>query len=296
MVTASHLWFQKGAEMAGRVFSRQEAPFGYFCPLCTRLFEPDEASALSREDVPAKSLGGRAMCLTCRDCNSTAGHRLDIHARRREDNLEFAAGTMPEGRAITTRVKVGDAEVNAWVRSQGGEGASIVIMVSPTHNPPSAGDLMGDELRRLGADATLNLSLVGTRYRANEASTAMLRYAYLTAFSQLGYYYASGRSLDVVRRKISNPASEPHVFGVMQYDSPGTTRHFWIINEPEDLRSIAVQIGREVVFLPREREDSTFYDRFAARRRDGPIFEATFAATELTWPDAPRYILDEQLF
>jgi hypothetical protein len=57
---------------------------GYLCPLCFNVFfEKDLQSNLENfltlEDIPPKSLGGKPRALTCKDCNSTSGHELDVH-------------------------------------------------------------------------------------------------------------------------------------------------------------------------------------------------------------------------
>ena len=57
---------------------------GYLCPLCFNIFfEKDLDSNLKNfltlEDIPPKSLGGKPRALTCKDCNSTSGHELDVH-------------------------------------------------------------------------------------------------------------------------------------------------------------------------------------------------------------------------
>lgn len=52
----------------------------YKCPLCMQSFSDDEVvKNLTEEDVPQASLGGKRIALTCRSCNSTCGHSIDIN-------------------------------------------------------------------------------------------------------------------------------------------------------------------------------------------------------------------------
>jgi hypothetical protein len=60
-----------------------ELPEGewYACPLCQTLFTIDELDTrnLTKEHVPPRSIGGREMVLTCRQCNNSAGATFDAH-------------------------------------------------------------------------------------------------------------------------------------------------------------------------------------------------------------------------
>jgi hypothetical protein len=82
----------------------------YLCPCCMRMYGREALSdgTLTIEDVPPKSVGGRWLVLTCMQCNSTAGTRLDEQARLREEQLDFLAGRVPE-RALAAEIMVGDS-------------------------------------------------------------------------------------------------------------------------------------------------------------------------------------------
>jgi hypothetical protein len=55
----------------------------YICPLCTRAYSIElidhnfDNNHLTLEDLPPKSVGGNPKILTCKECNSKAGHSLD---------------------------------------------------------------------------------------------------------------------------------------------------------------------------------------------------------------------------
>ena len=155
------------------------------------------------------------------------------------------------------------------------------------------GDSLEAELRRLAADNTLliNLELAGARYDPHAASTAMLRYAYLAVFSIFGYSWAWGPACEIIRAKIRGPKADPQTFGVLLLDAAPETRRVWIVREPQELQSISVQIGRELIFLPRERSDRDFYSRFAKLNTDG-TFEAEMRGTEAPWPKKPMHLDD----
>ena len=98
-------WFVEGAAALRRhlaAIGRAEdlPPTGeyYACPCCLRAYGRDAPSdgTLTYEDVPPKSVGGRWLVLTCKQCNNTAGTRLDAQARLREEQLDFLAGRVPD--------------------------------------------------------------------------------------------------------------------------------------------------------------------------------------------------------
>src|ERR1700752_2897682 len=82
-------WFAQGVEALQ--LARPSAPKVYGCPLCLRGFETP--AALTLEDVPPKSIGGRPLILTCGSCNYNSGHMLDANIRSGRDLEEIAAGT-----------------------------------------------------------------------------------------------------------------------------------------------------------------------------------------------------------
>ena len=63
-------------------------PKSYICPLCIRLFtekDLDQAvkNCLTLEDIPPKSLGGKPILLTCKECNNESGTKLDEQLRKK---------------------------------------------------------------------------------------------------------------------------------------------------------------------------------------------------------------------
>jgi hypothetical protein len=85
--------FDRGAAALHTLIPSMQDVYG--CPLCLRGFSSDEVEAdgmLSEEHAPPESLGGEVVCLTCRDCNSSAGSQLDSHMKRRANMIDFLSG------------------------------------------------------------------------------------------------------------------------------------------------------------------------------------------------------------
>ena len=89
-------WFDRGADAFRRamtpMFFRDQVPAEtgslYLCPLCVTtssccLFKREavELLLLTAEHAPPKHAGGRAVALTCAECNHRAGSQLDSHAQ-----------------------------------------------------------------------------------------------------------------------------------------------------------------------------------------------------------------------
>lgn len=133
--------FVEGAAALRRYFTaigRPDAlpPTGeyYACPCCLKAFGREALSdgTLAIEDVPPKSVGGRWLMLTCRQCNSTAGSRLDAQAQLREEQLDFLAGRVPE-RALTAKIIVGESTTRGDIRHVGD---ALMLFVDPRRSDP----------------------------------------------------------------------------------------------------------------------------------------------------------------
>ena len=89
----------------------------YICPICLETFNlnklGDKANdLLTVEDVPPKSLGGNPLLITCRKCNSSCGHNLDVYLlneiRYHDERMDFSKSknTMLSCNGTSIRAKV----------------------------------------------------------------------------------------------------------------------------------------------------------------------------------------------
>lgn len=109
----------------------------YICPICLDQFQEKDiisssANFLTEEDAPPAKLGGKRIVLTCKDCNSTAGHQIDNHLVNRireNDENSFYKGTKQyrniefEGQNITAEI------------TSNGDGTLRVFHKSKNNNP-----------------------------------------------------------------------------------------------------------------------------------------------------------------
>ena len=270
----------------------------YACPCCMGVYgrEAVHDRTLTYEDVPPKSVGGRPLLLTCKRCNHTAGNSLDAHARGREDQHDFLAGRAP-GRALDARFTIGDAAIQGHIRRVGD---AWLLFVDPKRNNPAhladmnktldawaAGDAPGGPM---GFELTRRVNVVRARL-------SWVRAAYLVAFAALGWRYVCRPCLDPLRAQLADP--EAKLLPPLALLDPGASperRQLIVVQEPDELRSLAVMLGQYTVFLPSFMGDPQPFDvlapalaRFSALAPPRP----QYVGKQVPWPTKPMYVLDQ---
>ena len=202
------------------------------CPICLTGFTRDQASSgrtVTLEHVPIKALGGKARCLTCRNCNSEAGRGIDQAAAiRAQDRFGVTVDIL--GKRDTFMLSL--------------DGKALTT--------PFAGFSKQDWRDLEDSESqTFTMSLKIPDAKAVAASS--LKSAYLAMFSLLGrhggYSYVQGGALTPIRQRIMDP---------LKYSAVGE----YVIKAPDDvsLKDIALvseplpcwmlKIADHLVFLP----------------------------------------------
>jgi hypothetical protein len=249
--------------------------------------------------VPPRWAGGRPLLLTCKPCNDRAGSELDGQAAHREAQHDFLANRAPD-RALPAEFTVGDVTTRGDVRRVGD---ALLLSVVPDVNNPR--DLEA-RTRTLDAWAAGEASDGRMGFRLTErvsvvkARLSWVRAAYLAAFAALGYRYASQSLLDPVRAQLADPAADllPPL-GLYDPDAPPDQRRLFLVQQPHELRSLAVVLGRYTVLLP-GLEDLQPVEDLAAALGRVPVLPGSpgrralqWAGKEVPWPAKPVYALDQ---
>lgn len=180
--------FRKGVEAFSRLGLPAELAGLYMCPLCMRGCREVDAGELTLEHVPPRSVGGKRLLLTCRDCNSRAGgpDGVDTHARKQEDFADLLFRSV--ARKIPARLTVGLAAANIEIRS----GQQHIELIQG-EGPPGEAEGMRQVFERMASEPDyrepLHLSLHYSRYKIGWSEVAWLRVGYLAVFAALGYRY-----------------------------------------------------------------------------------------------------------
>jgi hypothetical protein len=281
-------WFERGADALSRtVPGLPERMYG--CPLCLRAAA--SPNAFTFEHVPPESVGGRRLCLTCADCNSAAGARLDHHVKTASELREIAAGerempvqvTLQEhGHRISARMRKTDS---------GFELAGV-----PERSDKRAHKAFFDTLNDIAATGRMDWGFRlqwKVKYRAEAERISWLRTAFLVAFSMLGYRYAYLNTLGPVRRQVREPEKSLLPSFLLRAEGAAPeARVIAFVREPESLRGcIMVQRGPMLTILPGLTDDEGEYTRVLAGLTPDTV-RGRVDGLSADWPREPQYRLD----
>jgi hypothetical protein len=297
-------WFVEGAAALGRTLTTMglldhPLPIGQFyaCPCCLTAYGRDalDRDVFTVDHVPPKAVGGRKLVLTCRACNSLAGSAFDAHAARREAQFDLFTGRGP-GRAVRVDVAVGDTIIGGDIHRAGD---SFIMVWAPT---PKANSPMDVEEATRTMDGWAAAATGGRiRFRFSEtllparAQLSWVRAGYLAAFAALGWRYAFLRLLNPLRAQLADPSADllPPL-AMVDPQAPRDCRQLIVVKQPDELRSLAVRMGRHTVFLPGLEQLQSFETLSAALARFSqlPAPRPQLVGKQIPWPAKPRYTLD----
>lgn len=230
--------------------------------------------------------------LTCWRCNNSASGKdgVDTHASTAERLRKFGEGTL--GKPVRARLSIGDLKVNVNVEAAPGK---ISITGLPSCNPPDATkDLKRalDELVGTGR-SPLNLSFLDLGCSDSRQKVSWLRAGYLAAFASLGYRFIFRSLFDSIREQIRNP-DRPLIsfFHFVRKDTPVPSRFLMVVQTPEWVSGLLVQMGRHYVMLPILDGDHTFYSRLERGALESAKFQLT--GKLFPWPKSPEHRFDEE--
>jgi len=231
---------------------------GYICPLCFDVFfEKDIDTTLENhltlEDIPPKALGGKPRLLTCKKCNSRSGHELDAHLLN--NLLEMDSRLfLPNSKTKATFELYGN-KMNGIVEIDE-KGVVTMNLKSQCSNPTESEQFMKDLIPprtiynplfypdKMFDDGfktpTFKLKFHKTS-KERRAEVALLRIAYLLAYSTFGNSFFINGGLYKVREQILNPDKNilSEVFWI-KYEFPKELEGINIITLPKELQCFLV--------------------------------------------------------
>lgn len=266
----------------------------YVCPLCLRGFGREAVmnGTLTLEHVPPRSQGGRAILLTCRPCNSTAGHTVDAALARRDDALAAFPALVgrPTDTPVEGRATVEGVDVNVEIANSE---SALHLTISPHINDPNAVANWFEALyeRSLAGRGSFRLSL-RRGFDGARALIGDLKSAYLVAFCSLGYVFILQEGLDLVRRQIQEPDKDllPRWWSGRQ---PVFRRTPWLGMAVSPVQAVAVGLRRSTVLLPLGQRAADFYE--AVSRLSEEIDHEPLPGFRLPWPRTLELRLDTAL-
>ena len=171
----------------------------FICPICLQEFTHKDIYKLSKEDAPLASLGGKQICVTCKDCNNRCGHEIDVYLSNYVDYIERSK--MYSGTSGKIAIKFKSDEVFGQLKMSGnGRGTVRVPMTDKGNNPDKAKDFTSTTRK----DDYLWIRNVYYVQDTFKAQVAMLKTAYIILYANLGYSFILDKSYDTVREQILN--------------------------------------------------------------------------------------------
>lgn len=263
----------------------------YLCPICLQPFTAEQIDDLSFEHAPPESVGGVEVALTCRSCNSHAGHAMDVHALRQSTLYDFITGRAPGSAKVT--VEHGGVPIRGTL-DFGPDG--MVMLGAPKANHP-------DNVRRAAERAPAEGDTFTIRFEESFsdrlAKLSWVRAAYVAAFAWFGYHYILNHAFDPLREQILQPDSEIlrslPILGDPEQYGDATDRHVSMISEPFD--AVIVSMGWLHVFLPGPSMPVDFFDTIEPRIREvtgagddgGRVNLTATLSLRLAWPEGPNH-------
>lgn len=277
-----HKYFNDACEALQKILRPPQV--GYVCPLCLRLFR--NLTDLSLEHVPPKSRGGKPICLTCKYCNSTAGHTIDVAVQR---DLSLKQFLKRGGDGVRSKLKIDSIDLNVVVRR---DSKGVHITIPDGINPPeavAASKPAFDKAIRNGLKFTLSKSV---RVRKHDVDVGYLKSAYLAAFAKLGYRWILASRLDRIRKQIVEPSAK-HLRNFrlyLKHEMP-FVHGIYLINEP--ITCLLVTEKKSVIVLPWiDAPMQDIYDSLKAERPNAP--SVAFSGTRgCPWPTGLELRLDQ---
>ena len=222
-----------------------DIPNSYICPLCTKCLsniELDQTrdNCLTLEDVPPKKLGGKPITLTCKKCNNTAGSLLDEELRKKLISDEFFEGI--PGAIVDAKIRLSkDLFISGTLSHRKSGGLSVHLFKNGPNANEKKSHCIEKAREHLENNGLRKVDFNLKMYRKCRPEVALLRIAYLLAFSTFGYGFLFNPNLELIREQIKKPSENilPS-FGVINDDFSNTEPGIYIIVEPKELWSFLV--------------------------------------------------------
>jgi hypothetical protein len=179
------------------------------CPICFRIHtraDLEIPQAITLDHIPPKALGGRDSqgVLTCGNCNSKSGDKVDAHAKIHLSTMDFVAGipgASKDGQFALGSIPSSDAEFHYDDKGR------LNIRRNPKRMNLALGRQESDFLQSMVGEENMNTpaQMKFTGANLQLVSVAWLRYAYLSFFRCFGYLGVLHETFNEVRRQILHP-------------------------------------------------------------------------------------------
>lgn len=286
---------------------------GYVCPIGFTMHSKEGLldsfnDQLTIEHIPPDSLGGKPICLVRKDINSKSGHTIDkvlLNQKKSELFLKGQAAVkgklifnLPQFKYISTDIKVLKEKSTTISFNPGKKNMERLI----------------SKVFEKGEWEELIMKLKFTLPKKNhEIRVAFLKYAYLLAFSKVGYALMFGPSklinphFDKVRQQIMNMDDNIIPFVPIFKNEGPEIEGLGIVTEPVEIKSLFVRFPLALngntdfytVFLPAP-DDTGFtsykYIESLSTKKENLTFKYDEIKSYNFWESKDKAILFHQIW
>ena len=170
----------------------------YICPICLNKFDNTQLKELSLEDAPQASLGGNKIAITCKSCNNTCGHEIDIHLVnfiKVIEEKEFLPGS-------DRRIKIFDDDmvVNATLEVK--DSIEFKMIIPDKINNPIT---LSNHISKMKEGSIINIQNSPLKIDMKNVTVAILKNACILLFSKFGYTFLLDKFYNRLREQILEP-------------------------------------------------------------------------------------------
>jgi len=188
----------------------------YICPICVRQFEENDIISnpnknfLTEEDAPPEKLGGRRIALTCKECNSGAGHEIDVHLINRIKLID--TNQFYKGSKQFAFIEHDGEKFSAEITSNGD--GTLRVYHRTKNNNPTLLDKFMYAIKNRDAGPLFDIKPREQKNDDVRVNLALLKTNYIITFSKFGYIFLLDKDYDNIREEIRdmNKGFEGQIF------------------------------------------------------------------------------------
>ena len=239
-------------------------------------------------------MGGRGLLLTCKGCNSKAGHKIDYHIKSQLDLQALAEILLGQsgGKKSSGNILINDERFPITLQRKD---ECTEIKLIKNANDPTKVNKLKDFMTALSANGggdglEFNINkTVKLNYRLWKIG--FLKSGFLLVTAMLGYSYAFDKRLLIVREQILNP--EKDLLGTCFWIEPGTAQPFpkrRIISVSDPLPLFLVTYDNGAVILPNPLSPTAIYA--IINKKWEKEQSVNFTGKVYEWPEKALMALD----
>ncbi|MBN1564916.1 MAG: hypothetical protein JXA10_13800 [Anaerolineae bacterium] len=210
----------------------------FVCLICFKFFSESDPDEISLEHVPPDSVGGKVRTITCKVCNSESGSKLDNHLALKLEHEDIFAERSSGPLQAHASIDGIRLPIDFYKEDNN---FSIVIPNNDKWQQKCRSQI--DAFTEKVVSGKFEINVEYKLHSSKRANAAILRSAYLWAFSVFGYGVLINPHFPVIRGQIHNPEENilsSQGYGFLSGGIPDELLGVNLIKSPREARSLLV--------------------------------------------------------